>query len=98
MTADFLESPYSVSKSAKEEAAKIREFIRLIRISECPFDETERLSGISFEEAYPPSYMSETNLKSEKFIAYNEKMKHIELEYWERGMEILKKDLRSWWD
>jgi hypothetical protein len=112
LTSRHLDGGCCVSEGKQEEAENIREFIRLMKFADAPEDEAERLTGILLNEAYSnfgdgitkrdykwmkndPSTWTENQ---KKYIIYNEKCKQIELEYWEKGMNLLREEMRSWWD
>lgn len=100
------------AEQGPQNAKNIREFIRLMKAIEYPEDEAKRITGISFKEAY--SIMSNDITKwdfswtkndpetwtegQKKYIIYTEKCRQIELEYWKKGMNLLKDNMKLWWD
>ena len=113
-SADFYESGKCIAVEGDEKAKEIRQFIHFIECSQDPFDEAEKVSGITYEDAHKVLHGrmffeddSGNFLKKDKktlrreqhdYVAYNEKVKEIEKEYWDQGMNLLRERMRYWWD
>jgi hypothetical protein len=108
LTAEFYEKGEMVAspkEHADNTAKEIREFVHLMRCSQDPYEEAEKLSGVTFERTYRRldhlfSMMKDDEKKQEHELRqkYNKTCRSIEVEYWDKGMDLLKSRMRFWWD
>jgi len=91
LTKEFLESDDTVSMGTKENAEQIEQFIQDIHRVEHSLEYAEAELGIEF----PDDWLSADNPQIRMFI---EKEKEIEHTSWNRAMDNLRDNLRSWWD
>jgi len=113
MTADALSRPDCVTECGNHDAQEIRKFIRLIRASEEPYEEAQRLLGIDYDvfEAISKErdgdFLSNTQFsldmrdwtKVQKDYELVTKVAYkIEQAYWKNAWKFFARKGRGWWE
>lgn len=92
LTAEFHKSESALSISSKQVHDEINQFINHMKTSEDPYEKAAKMSGFdSWDHA------NRTKDK-EKFRAFIKNCKTLEDDEWNKGMDMLKNNMRTWWD
>jgi hypothetical protein len=111
LTAEYLDSDTCITGSGHEDAANIRNFIKLLRLSEDGVTEAERIMGIDFfeqskladgDEGCLSSWLSrpkETwDEEQRKFYKMLMLMNQIEKKSWKNAWKFMSSHGQGWWE
>ena len=111
-TANFLESGHALAEGADKAAADIRKFIHLIEVSEDPYTEAEKITGLDFLKLHQDAIKNadgevvwfvwgpEENWTPEQreYDRYSKIVKQLEERSWKNAWKLISRKGQHWWD